>query len=149
LLQNNNETKARLQTLKIIHIAMLVAVAIYGIILYGVVPDLDIQIFPSDDPTLIIIEVTLSIISIIVIALGFFTLKWISGQIKHSWFFGHLTVHIVRIALFVSVGIFGLILGILGAGWQISLSFMIVSFAALLLTFPTEAKIQNTLDKLK
>ena len=51
--------------------------------------------------------------------------------------FGHL---IIRLSLFESVVIIGLILGLMGSGWLVVLPLFILAGVALLLTFPTKRR---------
>jgi hypothetical protein len=58
------------------------------------------------------------------------------------------SIQIVRIGTFMATSVLGLVLGILGAGWQITLPFLAASITALVLTFPTQKRWQQLLEKL-
>jgi hypothetical protein len=62
---------------------------------------------------------------------------------------GLVRFHIVRVSFFESVGVFGIMLAIMGAGWEVTLPFFIVSFIALIWSFPTEANWKKLADKVK
>ena len=145
MLPPDDATKAQLYTLRTIHIALLGAVIIYGIILYVLVPNLDFQTVLTDDPKLTYVTIVLGVVSVICIYLGFFTPKWMFKFTKTTY--GEWAIYLVRIALFESVGVYGLILGVLGVDWQISLPFLVVSLVALLRIFPKVADVKNTLGE--
>ena len=146
MLQRDNETNNSLLMVRIVYVAMLLALIIYAEILYAFVPGKDIQIFAPGAPELTIIEVILAVVSVITITLGYFGLKLIRRFTRKGY--GYVAIYLARVALFQSVGVYGLMLGIMGAGWQISLPFLFVSAVALILTFPTKERWEKTLEKL-
>lgn len=50
------------------------------------------------------------------------------------------SAHIYRVGVFESIGIYGFILGLLGADWNFVIPFFIVSFIGLIISFPSEGK---------
>lgn len=147
---------------QIIHISMFVAVLIYAGILYWWSIDLSDDIVFAES-TLNQLSIALGFLGIICFVCAFLLparmIKIAPQQHAQSrWEKSYpasmspaesacLTFHILRLALIEGVAIFGLVLGILGVDWQITLPFFVASTAVLALTFPTEERWQQTLDK--
>jgi hypothetical protein len=125
---------------------MLAAIVVYFVIAFAIVPELDISIFEADAPELTIIPVVLGLIGVILLILGF-TLPRLFIRYFVRKTAGLLVIQIVRLSFFESVGIFGLLLGIIGAEIWIALSFMIVSAGALLMTYPTDSNCEKFAGK--
>jgi hypothetical protein len=150
----------------ILQMALILAVIIYGTIIYISVPDLGIAIYPPDDLIITTVAMVLAIVSIAVLILSYLwprILKnarprnnklaltfWstIMPNYQRNTLALSFSVFIVRASLFESVAICGLILGILGARWQITLPFLVVSLMALILSFPTGARWDKMAEKL-
>jgi hypothetical protein len=141
----DDATKARLHILRTIHIVLLGAISIFVVILYGVVPNLDIQLPHQGGFTLTILGIGSGSVISIGIYLGFFTPKWFIKLTKPIY--GDWTVYLTRASSLEAIGASGLMLGIFGAEWPISLALLVISFTALWRTFPKEADAKNTLGK--
>ena len=132
---------------KILQVACLGAVVIDIIILivlpYAVGP---LAIFPAGDPILTLLAGILGVVSVISIAFGYFLPRW-----KSNWYKQELkrllSVQAIRCSSFVAVAINGLILGIIGAGWLITIPFFVVATATLIHTFPTEERWREMMEQ--
>lgn len=131
--------KGPLWTAKLIHIVMLVAVFVFGHTIYLLLPDLSIKIFTPDDPILVVIEVMLGIIAILLIIFGYYYPRRFARKSNKTEYL-YLSCHIIRVSSFEAVGIYGFVLGIIGAKWPITLPFLMVSIVALIFSFPTKEK---------
>ena len=141
-MQQNNQQNTGIITARVLHVAMIVAVIFFCLIIYTFLPSRDISIFASDDSFLQNIEIALGILAIIMIAIGYFLPSW-SLKSSPAAKTGPLSIHLVRLSFFEAVGVLGLVLGIMGAEWYITLPFIIVSAASLVFSFPTKEKWQK------
>ena len=142
------EIHANLRKLKLIQLAYIISTSIYIIILYFAKSYIGIQILAQDDPTLNLVEIVLIIVSVIILLVCYFLPRWMSNIYKQS----STTVfsfYYIRSTLLLSVGVFGLIAGIFGSGWHVSLPLILVAILALILTFPTETKWNNMIESKK
>jgi len=141
----DNEVSKTLKAANLFQISYIIAIFIYVILLYIVKNYIELWIFPSGDPTLNLIEIILIIVSAIVLALGYFlprlAVNWYKRNLQALYSF-----HFTRSTLFLTIGILGLILGILGSGWQVSLPLLMVAILALIFTFPTEGKRRKMIE---
>jgi hypothetical protein len=126
---------------RIMHIALLVLTLVTVLILallpgFGFVP-----VFTSGDPLLAIIEMFFGGFSLLVLCLGFFWPR-LARWHKKAYVDGReiFYSHLIRSSFFSSVAIYGLILRILGSSWYIVLPLLVLAFAALVLTFPTNKR---------
>jgi hypothetical protein len=143
--ETDYEVSKDLRTAKIIYIALMVGVLAYASILFRILPKFPEAVFPASDFLVAILTIVLSVLAVFLIVYGFFFLPRMmlkasietynkNSKVKALFLF------ILRGALFESVAIYGLILGILGSEWQITLPFLVVSAGTLILTFPTEKR---------
>jgi hypothetical protein len=135
---------------KTFYLVFLAAVVVLAIILYVVAPLSGSEpLLPISDSMLTILTVVISIISAYMIVYGFFILprRILKIAIKANRKIANTlyTITFLRSGSFTSVAIFGLILGIIGAGLPITIPYFAVSFGALIITFPTEKRWQNML----
>jgi hypothetical protein len=144
-METNNEMSKTLMIAKIFYIALIAAILVYANILFGILlHEVSGPIFPISNSTLTILTVVLSVVALCVIVTGLFFLprlmlkSLIKAYQKNSIALLLLTIFLA--AIFESVAIYGLILGILGAGAQITVPFFVVSAGLLILTFPTEKR---------
>lgn len=143
---NSNETdnKKTFSFLRIVHILFLVSIPIYISVIFQL-KLLDVHTpFHLSIPSLHIIEAVLAFFAIYDLLLGYYWPKILrkfrtTNKPKISIF----SIHIHRIANFVAIAIYGLVLAILGGAWYIWIWFFVVSAAALILTFPTDERISN------
>ena len=154
-----------LRTAKIIQVLLFMAILIYAGIVYGwsVIPLIS-QDIGFDISTLHQITIVVAFLGIICLVYGYFLPKLMTKTYKQKsqtnlrkWLpfhpnlpraeGGSLAVHITRAAIFVAVAVYGLVLGILGVGWQITLPFFVTSAIALALTFPTQKRWKRLLDE--
>jgi hypothetical protein len=135
----DNEMSKTLKIAKVLYIFSIVAIMIYAGILYIFIPYVGLRLFPSDDPIISLLAKVLGILAIGAIVFGYLFPWLVSKFLKHErqMLF---VIPIARATLFIAVGVFGLMLGILGAGWQISLPFIVVCGVSLILTFPTNER---------
>ena len=143
----DKETRNALLNAKIRQAACLSAVFIYIIILIRL-HDGDFEHPFSDDPFLTVVTAACSVVAAIGIAFGYI-LPWIVKRYgpESGLPAGPLaTVQLIRPALFGSVAICGLVLGIMGAGWHITLPFFVVSAGLLVYTFPTEKRWKKMME---
>jgi len=131
----DNETGKFLTIAKIVQTVLILAVLVYAVMLYVVLPRLGFGVI-YDDPLLITIAQVFGVISVGALAIGFL-MPWLASRRAQPEKQMLFVAYIARAALFSTVGIYGLILGILGAEWQITLPFIASSGLSLVITFPT------------
>ena len=149
----NYQINGPLRVAKIMHSMLLAAVFIYALLLFALLPSRDFPpVFGTGDPALTFLEALLALMSLTSLAAGYFWIRLLVKGYKRNknnpQTQGPLAIQILRAALFESVAIYGLVLGILGAEWQISLAFFVVSAAALVLSFPTEERWKRMMESI-
>jgi hypothetical protein len=117
-----------MQKARFLHLALLGATVSYLVFLAIVDFIQMIPVAPVDDLVLRVLVVVLVGVGAISVALASFLPRLMSRQMK---------THFIRGAILESVAIYGLVLGLVGAGWAVVMPFFIVSIGALILTFPT------------
>ena len=134
---------------KVIYTLMTVAGLIYLLVAYVVVPAAGLGVFERGDFELQIVQVVLALVGILTLlaSLRFpmVTAKFMGGLSKSSP--DPMTFIIVRASFLEAIGIYGLILALMGAAVFVSLPFILVSLAALILTFPTRERWQKLSGK--
>ena len=80
----DNEMRKSLITVKLLQTSYIVSAFIYIVILYIVKNYIELRIFPPGNPTLNRIELLLIIISVIVLAFGYFLLRWTTKWYKKN-----------------------------------------------------------------
>ena len=130
--------------LRIIHSIFLASIPFFLVVSF-LVSKLGIgPIFSQDAFPIHIIEIVLSFIAIIALFYAFYIFKvprrLTTVSASQASLFPY---HIVRISLIQAIAIYGLVLAILGSQWYIWVWFFVVSAAALILTFPTDERINN------
>jgi hypothetical protein len=147
--------------LKIFHIASLVAILVFAEILYTL-PQPPISFSFG---LLLPLTIVLTIIAVFTLILGYFADKLfiISKKVKSPSFkrqifsfnlninvaeITALTVSLNRMAFFNATAIYGLVLGLSGDKWQITLPFFVVAEIALMIYFPTTKRWQQLLAKI-
>jgi hypothetical protein len=162
---NHEGNNRYLRLAKIIQILLLIAILLYVDIIYrwSIIPLIS-QDIGLDKSTLNLITIVIAFFGIICLVYGYFIPIWMTKTLKQKsqpkwrkWLSPHstmtgaesmsLTVYITRSAMFVGIAVYGLVLGILGVGWQITLPFFVASAIALVLTFPTKKRWKRMLDK--
>ena len=141
----DEEVNRPLKTARIIHILFLVTIIIYLDILRR---DFITQFFLEEN--------TLDLVMLILIIFGFVGLAYgcflprlmIKGyrkkpRLERGNFL--LSIILVRAAMFEAIAIWGLILRVVGISLQIVWPFFLVSALALILTFPTKARLEKML----
>jgi hypothetical protein len=131
-----------LKNAQIMYSLMLTAGLMYLLIAYLLVPNVIGGIFDPADPDFQLIEIALAVVAVITLLLGAgfpsVLTRFMRGSGNASA--DALNFIIVRASLFEAIGIYGLILAVLGAEVYISLPFILVSMAALVLTFPNRER---------
>jgi len=159
------ETGKALRIAKILQIICLVAVLLFAGTLYW---NPDINEISGDMAlganVLKIITIVLVIIGILCLLSGYFLSRVIikaqqvnptGKKVKIFPFFfkvspaerSVLTARFFLILGYPAIAIYGLVLGMLGDGWQTTLPFFVVSGIALILTFPTKNRWQRMMEK--
>jgi hypothetical protein len=140
---NNTDINRQFLFLRIIHYLFLASIPICILIAFyeselGIGP-----VFNENDP-IHIIEITLGFITIINLLFAYYLSKLPGKSTAGNMFrASFVSYHIMRISLLQSIAIYGLVLAILGSHWYIWIWFLVVSAAALVLTFPTEERIKD------
>ena len=134
------KTGKLLLSARIIQIGYLGSVLINVILLFVFLPYVGFEaIFLADDPLLTLLEGVLGAVAVIIIALAYLLPRWMVRWYRQKSQ-RLVNVYLICGGFFWAVGIYGLILGILGAEWQITLLFLIVSAITLIHTFPTKGR---------
>jgi hypothetical protein len=144
IVETDEEISNALRVSKILSGSFLVASFVYvGIFFFalqqGIAPVM------NDESLIDIIMAMLAAIGILCLVGGYYLPKYLIkqgkkkqvGQLDNSIRGNLLTANIIGFAFFESIAIFGLILGLLSARWELVLSFAGVSIIAMLLAFPT------------
>jgi ATP/ADP translocase len=160
------ETEKSLRIARIFQIICLIAVMLFAGILYW---NPDINEISRDMAlganVLKIMTIVLVVLGILCLLSGYFLSRVIikarqvnptGKNVKIFPFFFNvspaersvLTARFFLIFGYPAVAIYGLVLGMLGDGWQITLPFFVVSGIALILTFPTKNRWQRMMEKL-
>lgn len=143
-----------LRAFKIIQVIFILAVLAYLGIILRIPQQAQVSI---DGSTRNLITIILSIFLVITFAFSYFLPNlliraWIKRprKIVISMIFIYLQlVQVVQASLFEASAIYGLILGFLGVSLEIIVIFFAVSMIGLLLTFPTRAKWERKIAKIK
>ncbi len=138
---DNANSNKQFTFLRIIHSIFLASILLY-ILIAILFPKLAGPIFANDDSLIRLIEISLGLITVIILLMVYFWPK-LYRVLANSSSVSVISFHIVRIAYIESIAIFGLLLAILGSAWYIWIWFFVVSAAALILTFPTDERISN------
>ena len=165
-MDTTKETGKALRIAKILQIICLVAVLLFAGTLYW---NPDINEISGDMAlganVLKIITIVLVIIGILCLLSGYFLSRVIikaqqvnptGKNVKIFPFFFNvspaersvLTARFFLIFGYPAIAIYGLVLGMLGDRWQITLPFFVVSAVLLVLTFPTKKRWQRLMEKL-
>jgi hypothetical protein len=124
--------------LKVLHSVFLATVPIMILIVallptFGYVP-----VLSSNDPDIVLTEIVFAVVTLPILVIGFYLPKMV-GRIKKTdksdmdvYF-----IHGIRVSLFETIAVYGLILGILGGALYAWLPLLILAGAAMICTFPT------------
>jgi hypothetical protein len=129
--------------LKIISMLALVLIALYILVIAYLYATSKFEpVMDLGKQSLLIFEAVLGLFAILAAVLGLnysAVVKWTQTT---NWDEGDLfPVHMVRVALFQSLAVFGVILALLGSYWFIFLPFFISSTVTLILSFPTKRRL--------
>ena len=97
------------------------------------------SVFLPNDPNLTLISAVLGFLGAMSLVGGIYCPRWFKTSHPRG-LAPAFTASMLRWTLFQVIAIYGLILGILSAGWEITIPFFITSITALILTFPTEGR---------
>lgn len=126
------------------HAAMIAATCIYLIVLIaiqktGYEPLFHQSDFLGKNLAATGLMVVLSFVAAVDIIIGIFLPRWMLKRYPREERARRLLmVEVLRVAFLQAVAIYGLILGILGAGWVVAVVFFAVSLAVLVKYFPTD-----------
>ncbi len=127
---------------QIMYSLMLTAELMYLLIAYLLAPNVIGGIFDPADPDFRLIQIALVVVGVITLVIGLrfprMATRFMAGRNNQPP--DAITGTIVRVSLLEAVGIYGLILAILGAEVYVSLPFILVSMASLILTFPNKER---------
>lgn len=160
-MKTQGESGTAFRIIKIFHIVSLVAILVFAEILYTL-PQPPISFSAG---LLLPLTVVLSIIAVFTLILGYFADKLFtrSKKVKPLPFKRQifpftlninvdetraLTVAINRMAFFNAAAIYGLVLGLSGDEWQITVPFFVVAETSLILVFPTRKRWRQLLTKI-
>lgn len=147
---------------KIMQIIFIVVVLIYVDLSLRIVPDISANM-SLDNSILIIITIILAVLGINSLIWGYILPRFTTMNNKRERYYKLMTgifpkmtrteiqalsIHILRMAMFISVAILGLLLAYLGDDWRITLPFFVISVVALAITFPTEKQWKKLLDRI-
>jgi len=143
---------------RMMNVTFLFAILIYAVIVYGWlgVPSISPNI-GSGNGVLHLIIIVAIMLGIICLLFGLFMPKIMTRRYKPKPIDSNYTntegasfsIHIISVAMFMAISLYGLALGIIGVSWEVSSVFFIVSAIALIVTFPTQKRWQRTSDKFK
>jgi Mg2+/citrate symporter len=160
-MKTQGENGKAFRILKIFHIASIFAILLFAEILYTL-PQPPISFSVG---LLLPLTVVLTIIAVFTLILGYFADKLFirSKKVKPRSFkrqifpfnfninvaeITALTVSLNRMAFFNAAAIYGLVLGLSGDKWQITVPFFVVTEIALIINFPTQKRWQQLLTKI-
>ena len=127
---------------QVMYSLMLTAELMYLLIAYLLAPNVVGGIFDPADPDFRLIQIALVVVGVITLVIGLrfprVATRFMAGRNNQPP--DAITGIIVRVSLLEAVGIYGLILAILGAEVYVSLPFILVSMASLILTFPNKER---------
>ena len=127
---------------QVMYSLMLTAELMYLLIAYLLAPNVIGGIFDPADPDFRLIQTALVVVGVITLVIGLrfprMATRFMAGRNNQPP--DAITGIIVRVSLLEAVGIYGLILAILGAEVYVSLPFILVSMASLILTFPNKER---------
>lgn len=146
----NEKTDKGLRNPKTLYMVLLAVVVLYAVILYAIAPLSGSEpLFPVSASALTILTIAISIIAAYMIINAFILLPrrilkvatqtnvGISGILN--------TISLLRGGAFAAVATAGLILGIIGAGLAVTVPYFAVAAVSLIITFPTDARMNNML----
>ena len=138
-----------LRNTRIINLFLIVSIIMYADILYQMFPKLDTPtVFSIDNSTLTVFEVIAGFMVVYSLFFSIFRNRHYVKMFIKKYNDKAKAVsrsNILCYSLFEAIAIYGLILGVLGAEWQITLPFFLVSGVFLIIYFPTTKKWENTL----
>ena len=160
-MKTQGESGKAFRIIKYFHIASLVAILVFAEVLYTL-PQPPMSFGVS---LLLPLTVVLTIIAVFTLIIGYFADKLFirSKKVKPLSFKRQifpfnlnitvvettaLTVGINRMAFFNATAVYGLVLGLSGDKWQITVPFFIVAEIALIINFPTQKRWQQLLAKI-
>ncbi|MDO8490809.1 MAG: hypothetical protein Q7T04_02195 [Dehalococcoidia bacterium] len=135
-----------LRTARILQILLVGAVVAFAVVL-AALPSTGYAPSATDDLPLLV--ASLGVISVVDIAQGNFLPRWMvrrhdtKSELSSR---GLLMSHILGLAFFGAIGVYGLLLGLMGAGWAVTVPFFAVSAAAPIATFPTKRRWEKMLQ---
>ena len=129
------DIKGTLMKARMFFVLLFLPLIIYAGIIYFIVPN-DLGI--AQDSVIIV----LAVIALISLGLGYRLPHIMAKQTRKS-VSSALVQSIIQYGAFESIGVYGLMLGIMGAGVQITLPFFLVAAGAMITVFPTEEKIKK------
>jgi hypothetical protein len=166
-LNAQESTQKGLWFARILQLAGIAAVLIYGDVLYRWPLAGDVSFGVGwDSHVLKVVTIIAAFLGLITLANGFFIINlmiktrkvWPLPVKKKILFFilnvsnldgAALGIQILRLIMFIALAAYGFVLGILGAQWQFTLPFLGVAALALAFTFPTQKRWERLLARFK
>lgn len=128
--------------MRVLSIICLVSVPIVVILLIIIFHSGFQSIFLKQDPTINIVELVFSVLSVIILSVGFTTPKLFKWSDRQRTSFRNIVIsQIFRVSLFETLPIYGFILGILGSTWYVVGIFILFAAIAFIATYPTNSRI--------
>jgi hypothetical protein len=137
---NNINQKPLFKYVRTVHVIFLVSIPIL-LLLVLLLNSGTNAIFDIGKSNLIVPEILFSVISILILIIGFTWPKLEKWRRFKSNPERILVGQLFRIAQFESIGVYGFVMGIVGSIWFIWIIFMIVAFISLIFIFPTNSRI--------
>lgn len=135
----NEDLRSSLNRVRIMHIVFLGSAVVYLVVLFVLAGAGVLPLVAFDALVLTILSIALGVIAVGSLVLAYFSPRLVERQaasqpeVPISIPF---IAHIFRLSFLESISIYGLVLGLFGAGWPVILPFFVISFGAMLLTFP-------------
>ncbi len=138
---NNTGLDKSFRFLRVIHSIFLASIPLF-ILIAIIYLKVTKGVFAADNSFLHIIEIAIGFIAVIVLLMAVFWRRY-PGALRTISKVNVTSFHFLRSVYLESIAIYGLVLAILGSKWYIWIWFFVVSAAALVLTFPTDERLNS------
>lgn len=143
-MNGTEDSEGKLVVAKLLHASFLASILVYVTLLMRL-SSLDIAPLLAGDPLLNVAIWILACLAVASVALWYYWPRLMSKAYERNrqkWrkLPNPIFWHVVRISFIQSVAIYGLVLGVLGAGWAVTVPFFAVALITMAFTFPTKGK---------